>query len=304
MLFIMLSLVVLLSTVKRIEGLLNTTAGFTSPVNASSAAGYATCVEGTIRVTVTSERTKLLFAEPIDQASLTESVVEMMGVTMPSEGTAGVNGGQTNVTDSFSIYSKLCRPRGNPTFDDTQTVQLLSHADLSSSQYWDIAPGYNYIDKAVQAGYATFSYDRVGVGKSEHPDPIQVVQRDLSIEILHTIVTLLRKGLIGGKAFRNIVGVGHATGTSITQAVTTKYSQDFDAVILTSITNVTTYARIAFGAFNFEIANLDPSGRFKGLPNGYLAPSSSIGLQTAFYRYPNFDSDGRQSDVTLYSSPS
>ena len=277
------------------EGSQNTTAGFIDSGYASSAAGYAACVEGTIRVIVTSERTKLLLTEPLDQASLTELVVETLQLNMPLGVVApDIDGSSTNVTESFGIYSKLCRPRGNPTFEDIQTVQVLSHADISSSQYWDIAPGYSYIDAAVQAGYATFSYDRIGVGKSEHPDPIQVVQGPLSEEILHAIVILLRRGHVGGKAFRNIVGVGHAAGATVTQGVTTKYPRDFDAVILTGTSNLTDYVGICFAAFNFEIANLDPSGRFSSLPNGYVTPNSAISIQLCYYRYPHFDPNSRQ----------
>ena len=291
---ITLSLIPLLLLAARgTAGSLNTTAGFTDPVNASSAAGYAACVEGTIRVTVTSERTNLLIPEPINQASLTELVAETLQVG-PRLGLVGdVDGGSMNVTDSFRIFSKLCRPRGSPTFEDTQTVQVLSHADLQSSQYWDIAPGYSYIDAAVQAGYATFSYDRIEVGRSDHPDPIQIVQGSLSEEILHAIVVLLRRGYIGGRAFPNVVGVGHAAGASVTQAVTTKYPSDFDAVILTGTSNVTVYQGICLAAFSFEIANLDPSGRFKGLSNGYVVQNSAIGIQLCYYRYPNFDTNSR-----------
>ena len=284
------SFVAVLLAAKNIVAGSNTTAGFTSAVNVSSAAGYGACVAGIIEVTVTSERTRLLLVEPVDQASLTEFIVESLQISKPLGLASGVD---INVTDSYSIYSKLCRPRGDATFENTQTVQLLTHTDTLSSQYWDIAPGYSYIDAAVQAGYATFSYDRVGVGKSEHPDPIQVVQGALSREITHAIVILLRQGHLGGKAFRDVVGVGHGAGSTITQAITTKYPRDFDAVILTGISNLTSYVGTTLAAFDFEIANLDPSGRFQNLSNGYLVPSSTIGIQISYYRYPNFDPHGR-----------
>ncbi len=142
----MLSLVLPLFAAKVIQVVLNATAGFNIAINASSAAGYAACIEGTLRVTVTFYRTKLLLAEPIHQANLTELIAEMLQVTMPPERNASINGGQTNVTDSFSICSKLCRPRGDSTFVDTQTNY---YTMLIPSEFWDIVPGYSYIDAAV-----------------------------------------------------------------------------------------------------------------------------------------------------------
>ena len=319
----MLSLILILIAAKCIEGVSNTTTGnittgntttgntttdntttgnvipchvttgFLSggpPVNTSSAAGVSFCNEGLIGVTVTSERTKLLFAEPFDQASLTESVVEILQVGMPLA--TEIDGGQANVTACFNIWGKLCGP-GGVSDPAIQTVQVLSHGDTSSLEYWDISVLHSYLDRSTEAGYATFSYDRIGVQNSEHPDPIQVVQAPLSVEILHTLVDALRKGQLGGKAFRNVVGVGHGTGSTVTQAVTTKYPGDFDAVILTGISNMTDYVGTSLAALNPEIANLDESIIFNGLPNGYLLPSSTIGIQTSYYRYPNFDPERR-----------
>jgi pimeloyl-ACP methyl ester carboxylesterase len=103
-------------------------------------------------------------------------------------------------------------------------VQVLTHGTTLDSTYWDFATGYSYINAATAAGYATFSYDRLGVGSSAHPDPIQAVQAALQVEILHQLVVLLRAAPdLGGKLLKNVVGVGHSAGSTFTQAVSAKY---------------------------------------------------------------------------------
>ena len=172
---------------------------------------------------------------------------------------------------------------------NASTIQFLTHSDTVDMTYWDIAPGYSYIDAAVQAGYSTFSYDRIGVGKSGHPDPIQIVQGPLQVEVAHALITLIRKAFIGGKfSYTNIVGVGHSAGSVITQGVTTNYPQDLDAVILTGISNSSVYTNTAVASFDFTIANLDASGKFTGLPNGYLVQPLQQGIQFSNYYFPNF----------------
>ena len=71
----------------------------------------------------------------------------------------------------------------------------------------------SYVDAAADAGYATFSYDRLGVGASDHPDPIEVVQASLEVEVAHALIQALRDGVIGGNTFYKVVGIGHSLGS-------------------------------------------------------------------------------------------
>jgi hypothetical protein len=107
--------------------------------------------------------------------------------------------------------------------------------DLIKS-YWDFAEGYSFIDAAAKAGYPTFSYDRLGVSASDHPDPIQIVQAPLQAEIDHCLITFLRQGKLVAQAFKNIVGVGHSFRSIRSLA---KYPADFDAVVLTGFSTDT-----------------------------------------------------------------
>ena len=152
------------------------------------------------------------------------------------------------------------------------------------------------MDQAVAAGYATYSYDRLGTGLSDHPDPVQIVQLPTQIEIAHILMRKLRAGEIGDRSFQNVVGVGHSLGSAITQAVAAKYPKDLDALILQGTSTLFTYAFTGVASEAAQIANTDASGRFKHLADGYHTPAPiQQAIQFAFYRYPGFDQKSRLS---------
>ncbi|CAL8578033.1 hypothetical protein XPA_003835 [Xanthoria parietina] len=258
--------------------------------------GRSYCMSGNVEVTVTSTNFKIKYDQPRDQLAVTEFSVEMLQAS--SDLMQRLVDGPNPITGTWRIFSSLCLPADPVAAKNAKTVQILTHGDTLSSSYWDIAPGYSYIDAATAAGYATFSYDRIGVGRSEHPDPIQIAQAPLHLEILHALVTMLRNGDIQQRKFSNFVGVGHSAGSTVTQGVTTKYPKDFDAIILTGTSTVPTYVPLAMAAFNWQIA-AEASPNFKGLPNGYFTQANSIGIQFAFFRYPNFDPKGKSFNVTV-----
>ena len=270
-----------------------------SLVTGKSAGGKASCITSVIRVDVSTENIKLLLNEPADQAALTEVLVELLQVDSTLANTT--DGGPNNITGNYGIYSKLCVPTDSSVAKSVSTVQFLTHGDTLYSGYWDIAPEYSYVDAAAQAGYATFSYDKIGVGQSDHPDPIQVVQGPLQVEIAHALVQLLRSAQIGSRKFKKVVGVGHSAGSTITVAVSAKYPKDFDAVIISGTTISTTSVPISLASFSFEVAKNDPSGKFAGLRNAYIVQATPQSLQFPFYRYPNFDPASKRAWVLLFS---
>ena len=266
-----------------------TTTGFSRSAIVRSAGQQATCVTGFINVNVTATQTKLLFTGPANNMATVETFVELQQAN--STIYTRTNGGPTEITSSFDIFSKLCVPN-NATLlrDGITTVQFLTHGATLDINYWDIAEGYSYVDAAAARGYATFSYDRLGVGKSEHPDPIQIVQAPIQVEVAHRLVQLLRSGL-GGYAFKKVVGVGHSAGSTYTQGVSTKYPEDFNAVIISGTSTEITYVGASVAAFDIISANTDPSGRFDGIANGYFTQgvNSPQSIQFSFFRYPFFD---------------
>ncbi|KAF2732222.1 alpha/beta-hydrolase [Polyplosphaeria fusca] len=254
-----------------------------------SAAGKAACLGGWIKVTASANNTKLLVKSPTGQPDLTQTTVDM--ATAGVNYAATVNGGPNHVSGTYRLYVKLCEPVDPDAALKVQTLQFLNHGGTLDHTYWDLAPGYSYVDAAAAAGYATFNYDRLGYGLSDHPDPNQVVQAALQREIAHQIIGVLRKSTVGGKRIKNVVGVGHSAGSALTMAIAAKYPADFDALILTGISTSVEGVVIAQIAFNLIPAALDPSGRFDGLDKGYLTQGAVVqDFQFPFYRYPDFDS--------------
>ena len=253
----------------------------------TTVSGKSKCLVHNLKVSVETNNFKILLDSPANQSVVTETLVELLQDN--SVLFAKVNGGQRIIKDTYTIYGKLCFPFGASPPEAIQTVQLLTHGDTLDSTYWDIAPGYSYVDAAVAAGYATFSYDRIGVGRSQHPDPLQVVQAPLQVEIAHALVTSVRNSQFGPYSFKRVIGVGHSAGSAITQGVTTKYPQDFDAVILTGTSISGNSIATAVASSDLTIAKDDASGKFASLPNGYLVPPLPQAIQFPFFRFPNFD---------------
>ncbi|MCJ1438186.1 hypothetical protein MMC27_007573 [Xylographa pallens] len=264
------------------------TTGFSNPSIKHSTGNLAVCVTGIVKLTVTANNTKILYPEPPNQVNATATILALLQAN-PTIYTTSY-GGSNLVTGSYNIYSELCFPNDAAAASKVQTVQFLTHGATLDHTYWDIASGYSHVDAAIAAGYATFSYDRLGVGKSDHPDPIQVVQAAIAVEVAHTLVQLIRTTNLGGYSFKNVVGIGHSAGSTITQGVSAKYPKDFEAVILTGTSIDPNYVATSVAAFDLIIANTDPSGRFVGIGNAYFTqPPLEQALQFPFYRYPYFD---------------
>lgn len=263
------------------------TTGFSNGTVGRSTGGGSTCISGYITLSINTSGTEILYTAPQDQQAVTQSFVELFQNN--STFAASVVGAPSIISGDYSIFSKLCFATNLTSATGGKTVQLLTHGATLDHTYWDIAPGYSYVDIASEAGYVTLSYDQLGVGNSSHPDPLQAVQATAQVAVTHALVGLLRDTKLGGFDFDKVVGVGHSAGSTLTQAITTQYPEDFDAAILSGTSTSADYVALTVAAFNFINANTDPSPKLRDLPAGFLTQQTSVGIQFAFYRYPNFD---------------
>jgi len=136
-------------------------------------------------------------------------------------------------------------------------------------------------------------YDRLGVGVSDHPDPIQVVQALVDVEIQHALVALVRESKLTHNSFKKVVGVGHSYGSIVSLGHTAKYPKDFDAVILTGMSSSLQYLGPIVLALSPAAAALNNPTEWGTLPYAYLVHGTAISYQQAFFHYPYFDTDGR-----------
>jgi hypothetical protein len=257
--------------------------GFLKAKTTYSSGGYAVCIKGQIEVAATThENQKLLFDSPVDQYAATAAVIEYLQAN--STLFSRICGGPATVSGIFKIEAKICFPKNGIVSSDT--IQFLIHGIGFTQDYWDFAKGYSYIDVAAKAGYTTFSYDRLGVGGSDHPDPIQIVQALLQVEIAHSMVLSLRHGKFGGRRFKNVIGVGHSFGSIQVIGILARHLQAFDAVVLTGFSSSTDSLATTFADFNSAIASQNQRARFGHLPNGYLVTDSSISNQVSSMLIP------------------
>jgi pimeloyl-ACP methyl ester carboxylesterase len=266
-----------------------TKAGILSASYSYSQDSKAVCVSGTVDIPVTGPVTNVLYDGPANNFELTEWITNFL---RRGSDTFQTNVGATvTVSDTFTIFVRLCVPADKEKTKNLSSVQLLTHGGTTDYTYWDFAPGYSYVDAAAEKGYATFSYDRLGTGKSEHPDPKQRVQAPIQAELAHVLVQRLKEGKYGGIKFSKVVGVGHSLGSAVTMGTSATHPEDFDAVVLTGHSHFAGGGGIGFAAAAQQIANTLPDRpQLKNLPNGYftLGPIPQT-LQFAFFYYPHFN---------------
>lgn len=182
---------------------------------------------------------------------------------------------QSNVNGTYGKYSQLCFP--NSTITLPTTVQFLTHGLGCDRSYWNLAPSYSYVDYAAEQGYTTFLYDRLGVGLSDHPDPIQIVQAGFQVAIAHELVQLLRTGGIANHTFEHVVGVGHSFSSFHTLGLTVRHPDDLDAGVLIGFSASTAGTLAGFAGVNLTIASQNQLLRFVGLSNGDLTSNNILG---------------------------
>ncbi|GAB7349485.1 hypothetical protein MBLNU459_g0196t1 [Dothideomycetes sp. NU459] len=280
----------------------NYSAGMMDAYVTASSNGSAVCINGLIPVTASTTMNKHLnLTLPANQTVVTEIFVEMLQAGSNLIDT--IVGKNANISGTYNISAQLCYPRS--TGINASSVQFLTHGVGFAKNYWDVAPGYSYVDVAAANGYTTFSYDRLGVGLSSHPDPIQVVQAPLEVSIAHQLVQMLRNGSVASTSFSHVVGTGHSFGSFITQALTKSYPSDLDAAVLTGFSLSMTGLPTFLTSLDLSIAAINDALRFSGLPTGYLVANNYIGNQFAFFRAQGFPpsnlaiADATKQTVTL-----
>jgi pimeloyl-ACP methyl ester carboxylesterase len=182
---------------------------------------------------------------------------------------------------SAHIYGELCVPAGGARAD---TVQLLVHGGTYDHNYFDWPQDqdrYSYVDKALRAGYATFTVDRLGVGESSRPLSALVTFEN-GAEAMHQVIGKLRGGEIGGRSFSRVVWVGHSMGSLTAWFEAQKY-KDVSAFVLTGIMH---FVKPTFSTRLINLvfpAMLDERFRGKILDPGYLTSLPGRRADTFYY---------------------
>jgi pimeloyl-ACP methyl ester carboxylesterase len=135
------------------------------------------------------------------------------------------------------------------------------------------------------------SYDRLGVGQSEHADPYSEVQLPTQVAILAKISEMIRNGQLSKQIMRpkKVVHVGHSFGSLITNGLVATQPSLSDGIILTGFSHNTSFTDLLVLCLGYELASTNNPARFRNYNTGYLTWGDVYDNQCAFYTYPFFD---------------
>lgn len=193
------------------------------------------------------------------------------------------------VSGNYSLATTYCQPDSGP----ANVVQLLTHGIGFDRSYWDFSYNnynYSYVSEAVdEYGYSTFSWDRLGIGMSQHGEPVNEIQALLEVDALRALTEMLRAGSIPGviKSFNKVVHVGHSFGSEHTYALTAMYPTISDGIALTGFSQNGSFVPFFELGGNFIQANTVAA--LSAYPDGYLAAGDPSGVQTNFFSPGMFD---------------
>ncbi|KAI1001525.1 hypothetical protein K3495_g6673 [Podosphaera aphanis] len=195
-----------------------------------------------------------------------------------------ISSGAPELTDSksvrgqYNIKARYCEPEVQIS-SRSNTIQLLVHGITYDRNYWSGLgePGagfdgdtYSWVAYASKQGYPTLSIDRLGNGESDRPNGLTVVQMSSHVEVTQSLINSLKDGSIGGRAFDDVIYVGHWYGSLIGNIHAVKYPNAVNTYVLTG--------------FSYKIKpSLAPTLLSGGFIPARLAYPEKWGNQSSFY---------------------
>jgi pimeloyl-ACP methyl ester carboxylesterase len=201
----------------------------------------------------------------------------------------------TTTSGTFNIHAQLCIPKSSRKKD---ILQIATHGVHYDSRYWDSKyqpEQHSYVDATLRAGYSILTYDRLGVGQSDHPDAYDVVQAPLELEILRQLTLMARNGTLYSFAQNakpadevfsqvtkpsKVVHLGHSFGSFLTSAFIAKYGNLTDGAIITGY--LPTQYLASAGSTTFSIEYAATSSPPFDRPSGYVVCKKN-GIQNIFF---------------------
>lgn len=182
----------------------------------------------------------------------------------------------------YDVVGELCAlgsPRG-------KTLQVLVSGAGYGPIYWDFPyepDTYSYARAALRAGYATFSFFRLGMGESDRP-PGLLLDVDNQAHVLEQVVETLRRD----HGFGKVVTVGHSFGSVTAIAHALAWPASVDGIVLTGFAHNTNPGFVTAMRSGVDIAML--KGPFAGriVDPTYLVSRPGI-RHRIFYTAANAD---------------
>lgn len=204
--------------------------------------------------------------------------------------TANVLQGYNTTSGSYNLSTTYCAPDGGA----PNVVQLLTHGIGFDRSYWDLSYNnynYSYVNEAVdEYGFATFSYDRLGIGQSSHGEPVNEIQAYIEVAALKALTDKLRDGSVSGvPKFSKVLHVGHSFGSQHSYLLSAMYPNASDGIALTGFSQNGSFVPYFALGGNFIEANNISS--LKAYPDGYLGAGDASAVQNNFFSPGSFPPD-------------
>jgi len=167
-----------------------------------------------------------------------------------------------------------------------QPLQLLIHGSTASRVYWDLPRRgelYSYVRRATQAGFATFNFERIGIGASARPPGADVTLTSNAF-VLSQVTRALHNGTLAGVPFQRIIGVGHSFGSRTLQRMQALFPVELVGLILTGTLHDDGPELASVLQSAARPAMSDPRFAGQQFPPGYLTLAD--GLQLSFLVNP------------------
>jgi pimeloyl-ACP methyl ester carboxylesterase len=203
-------------------------------------------------------------------------------------------------TPDAKVHGELCMPVNS----EPKSVHLLVPGSTMTHVYYDWpqeAGRYSYVERALAAGHATLSVDRIGSGQSTRPPSAQITL-EVGADTLHEVITWLREGRSPGQTFERVVWVGHSLG-SIYAWVEAARHQDVDAFVLTSMTHKLKPSFAPEVGNSYYPASQDPKFADSGYDPGYVTTKPGS-RPASFFHTPGADPKVVELDERLKNTTS
>lgn len=193
------------------------------------------------------------------------------------------------MSGKYKLAATYCEPDSGP----GSALQVLTHGVGFDRSYWDFPfknYNYSYVNRAVEAGYSTLSWDRLGIAQSSHGDPINEIQIFLEIAALKELTQQAKDGHLCGvqHKFDKTVHIGHSFGSVMTYSLTNLYPDITDSIVLTGFSQVPNF--LPYFALGGNFAPVKENKMLAGkYADGYIAPKDSIGVHINFFGPNDFD---------------
>jgi pimeloyl-ACP methyl ester carboxylesterase len=161
---------------------------------------------------------------------------------------------------------------------------------LIYDRYWDLPLNnfnYSYLEVATDVyKYHTLSFDRLGVGKSSHGDPLNEIQSFLEVEATATLTRMLRNGSFPNvnHTYNTVVHVGHSFGSAQSYSLVDKYPELSDGIVLTGFSMNSSFIGLFAAGNNLQQARLNQPLRFGGI-DGAMAEALINTYATNLFDY-------------------